>query len=73
MTIQKYDMKCIYETAKMCFVTIAQHNWLGQKVLLFKSSFRIVANYKMPDFYKGMSHTLCIFQVVAPFIRDTFP
>ena len=45
-------MKFIYKTAKMCFVTITQHNWLflGQKILLFKSSFRTVSNYKMPDF-----------------------
>ena len=48
-------MKCIYETEKMCFVTITQHSllFLGQKILLFKSSFRSVANYKMPDFYIG--------------------
>ena len=39
----------------MFFVTITQHDWLfsGQKILLFKSSFRTVANYKMPDFHIG--------------------
>ena len=43
---KKCDMMCTYKTAKMCFVTITPHNWLfqGQKVLLFKSSFRTVAN-----------------------------
>ena len=28
----------------------AQLAILGQKIMLFKSSFRTVANYKMPDF-----------------------
>ena len=47
-------MKCIYKTEKM-FVIITQHSWLflGQKILLFKSSFRTVAIYKNSDFYIG--------------------
>ena len=52
MTIYKYVMKCIYKTAKVCFVTSTQHCWLflGRKILLFRSSFITVATIKMPDF-----------------------
>ena len=41
-------MECLYKNAKRCFVTITQHCWLilGQKIVLFKSSFRTVATYK---------------------------
>ena len=37
----------------MCFFIITQHSWLilGQKILLFKSSFRTVATEKIYDFY----------------------
>ena len=37
----------------MCFVIITQHRWLflGQKILLFKSSSCTVAIYKISDFY----------------------
>ena len=48
-------MECVYKTEKMCSVIITQHSWqiLGQKILLFKCSFRTVAIYKKSDFYIG--------------------
>ena len=48
-------MISIHKTEKMCFVIITQHRWLflGHKILLFNSSFRTVAIYKIFDFYIG--------------------
>ena len=51
----KYDMKCLYKTSKMCFVTITQHNWLflGQKICFSCPLFAQLLTIKMPDFYIG--------------------
>ena len=66
------------------------HSTIGyfrKKILLFKSSFRTVANYKNGELKKRqnlkisprriviklITQILCIFQVVASFIRNTFP
>ena len=48
-------MKCIYKTAKMCFVTITLHSWLilGQKILLLSPLFAQLQSIKISDFYIG--------------------
>ena len=46
-------MKCIYKTAKMCFVFIAQHIWLflGQKSCFSDPLSAQLQSIKISDFY----------------------